>query len=213
MRVAMILLGSFLLAGAALGQGMPGGGYGKPGGGMPGPDVGTAMPPPTKRPAGNPADNAQGAAEEQALGGHCDLALPTLRRLAVADGGDIPQYDLGLCLLGSAKSAPSPDGAEAMRKEGVTWVLRAANGGLARAQAEAVTLYLDGTGVDKDPVEAEKWVLLYQHNALRMMFRLPDLDQALQGKVAASLDAAGHTAAEARADAWSQSYWPPRRSE
>jgi hypothetical protein len=203
MRLAVILVASALFAGTALAQGMPGGP-------MTGPDVGTAVPPDPRRdrPPNNPVDEAQATAEQLRLQGRCDLAIPKLRAYVGRAGSEIPQYNLGLCLLDLAKTAPTPDAAISMRKEGALWLLRSANAGFARAQAQAVVLYFDGTGVDKDSVEAEKWVLLYQHNAMRSILRMPDLAQDLQDKVDASLDAAGRATAEARADTWGQTYWP-----
>lgn len=219
MRIVAILLGSALFAGAAFAQQMPGS---MPGSGMnpQGSVAGgaTGPMPPIQRDGGskpsiNPADNAQATAEQLRLQGRCDLAVPKLRAYVGRVGSEIPQYNLGLCLLDLAKTAPTPDAAASLRKEGALWLLRSANAGFAQAEAQAVVIYLDGTGVDKDPVEAEKWALLYQHNAMRSILRMPDLAQDLQNKVDASLDSAGRATAEARADSWGQTYWPEVTNE
>jgi hypothetical protein len=215
MRVAAVMfLGSVLLAGPAQAQIMGGGsqGIGMPGGGSivpsQGQDQQSDLPPRTQKAPNNPVDEAQANAEQLRLQGHCDLAVPKLRPYVRRQGAEISQYNLGLCLLDLAKTAATPDAADSMRKEGAVWVLRSANAGYAKAEAAAVQIYLDGTGVDRNPIEAQKWVLLYQHNAMRRILRMPDLAQDLQDKVYASLDDAGRATAEARADSWGQTYWP-----
>ncbi len=47
----------------------------------------------------------EGKAEDLRLTGHCDEAIPILRRLAEGgDGYELAQYNLGLCLLDTAKA-------------------------------------------------------------------------------------------------------------
>jgi hypothetical protein len=210
MRIAaVVLLGSVLFASTASAQYMDGG-MQNPISQLAGPQPGTSLPPPTKKPPNNQIDEAQANAEELRLQGRCDLAVPKLRFFAGRTGSEIPQYNLGLCLFDLAKTAPTPDAAASMRKEGALWLLRSANAGYAKAEAQAVEVYLDGTGVNRDPIEAQKWSLLYQHNVMRRMLRMPDLAQDLQDKVDAALDPAGRATAEARADSWGQTYWPPQ---
>ncbi|HEX2592192.1 MAG TPA: hypothetical protein VHL34_11890 [Rhizomicrobium sp.] len=218
MRIAAFMLGSVLLTGPALAQitGGPGGGY--PGdvtgqnssvaGGATGPMPSVHSP--REKVLVNPADDAQTTAEQLLKQGQCDRAVVSLRRYANAVGGEISQYTLGLCLFELAKSAPTPEAADAKRKEGAVWLLRSANAGYAKAQAQAVALYMDGMGVEKDPVEAEKWALLYGNNVMRRMLRMPDLAPDLQSRVEASLSPAQSATAQSRANAWGQTYWPPQ---
>jgi TPR repeat protein len=217
MRIAAILLGSVLFAGAASAQQVPGvvpGGamdqQGSVAGGATGPIPSVRE---RSRTIINPVDEAQATAEQLRLKGRCDLAVPTLRAYVGRAGSEIAQYNLGLCLFDLAKTATTPDAAASMRKEGALWLLRSANAGFAQAEAKAAAIYLEGTGVDKDPIEAEKWVLLYQRNAMRNILRMPDLAQDLQDKIDASLGSAGRATAEARADSWGQTYWPAANNE
>jgi hypothetical protein len=215
MRIAAaVVLVGVLLAGTAHAQYMGGDGPQGPGGSVvPSQSQGSELPPETKKVPNNPVDEAQANLEQLRLQGHCDVAAPRLRAYVRRAGAEISQYNLGLCLLDLAKTAPTPDAATSLRQEGAVWVVRAANAGFAKAEAAAVQIYLDGTGVDRNPIEAQKWVLLYQHNAMRRILRMPDLPQDLQDKVYASLDDAGRATAEFRADSWGQTYWPPQSDQ
>jgi len=148
--------------------------------------------------------DAGAIAEDLRLKGHCDQAVPMLRPLAARGlGHEIAQYDLGLCLYDLAKTSSDAAQVKALRTEGAAWVVRAANGGFAKAQETAVTIYLDGSGVDADPVEAKKWAILYHRNGMRLGIGLPDTPSALQQRVDAALDENKQDEAEKRADAWS----------
>ena len=81
-------------------------------------------------------------------------------------------------------------------------MLRAANGGFARAQAFAVTMYLDGNGVAADPVEAEKWALLYHRNGMRLAIGLPDIVPDVRKRLDAAVSEAQEAEARKRADDW-----------
>ncbi|MEI9931548.1 MAG: hypothetical protein WDM89_13675 [Rhizomicrobium sp.] len=89
-----------------------------------------------------------------------------------------------------------------MKQEGAGWILTAANAGLARAQGEAVLLYLDGIGVKPDPVEAGKWAYLFHDNGSRLVFGFPDIAPALHDRLDAAMTHDQRKEAHARADAW-----------
>ncbi|HTT98442.1 MAG TPA: hypothetical protein VMF58_10355 [Rhizomicrobium sp.] len=143
-------------------------------------------------------------AEELRKKGKCDEALPILRNLAnSSDGYEISQYNLGLCLIDLA--AKDPQHPAAQRKEGADYILMAANSGFGRAQAAAVGLYLDGTGVVADPVEAEKWALVYHDNGMRISLGLPDLPPDVMARLNTAVTGAKRAEAKARAFAWTPS--------
>ncbi|MBV8976936.1 MAG: hypothetical protein JO261_07865 [Alphaproteobacteria bacterium] len=166
-----------------------------------------------QRPADDEAapvsSDAGAIGEDLRLKGKCDEAVPMLQPIALRGAGhEIAQLDLGLCLFDLARTAKEPADAKTKRQEGAAWVLRAANAGFAKAQAMAVVLYLDGTGVDADPVEAEKWAILYHRNGMRLGIGLPDTAPALRQRLDAALDDKKQDEAEARARAWT----PPQVS-
>jgi len=140
-------------------------------------------------------------AQDLRLKGQCDKAVPILRRLSDrGEGFEMSQFDLGMCLFElAAKDAAT---AEALRKEGAEWVLKSANAGFAKAQAKAVTLYLDGVGVAADPVEAQKWALLYHNNGMRLGIGLPDIAPDLSKRLDTALDDTGRKEARARMRNW-----------
>lgn len=144
----------------------------------------------------------EGDAEELRLAGHCNRAVPILRSLVESPKGfPISQYNLGLCLLDLAAADHDAAQAARQRQEGAAWIVRAANGGFGKAQAKAVALYLDGIGIAADPVEAEKWALIFHRNGLRLALGLPDISSDLRDRLDALSDAQ-QDAAQARADAW-----------
>ena len=156
--------------------------------------------PPERRDA---PTNTEGHAEDLRLAGRCDKAVPIFRNLIDSPQGfPITKYNLGLCLLDLAAADSNAVQAAQLRQEGAMWIVRAANGGFNRAQAKAVTLYLDGVGMKPDPVEAEKWALIYHRNGTRFALGLPDIDSEIRDRLDAMLSDAQYAQAEARADAW-----------
>jgi len=152
----------------------------------------------------HPASTDAGAiAEDLRLKGRCNEAVPMLRPIANRGlGHEIAQFDLGLCLFDLAKATKDSGQAGALRQEGAAWVVRAANGGFAKAQEAAVEIYLDGNGVAADPIEAKKWAILFHRNGMRLGIGLPDTPSALLERVDAALDDAKQDEAEKRASAW-----------
>jgi hypothetical protein len=149
-----------------------------------------------------PPGGAEGRAEDLRLKGKCDEAVPIFRRLATGLGYAISKYNLGECLLTLADSDTDPAHAAGLRKEGADWILHAASAGFAQAEKEAATLCADGIGVDKDPVEADKWAIVYHHNAMRVLLGLPDVAPDVRDRIDAALTSGTRAQAEARADAW-----------
>jgi hypothetical protein len=147
--------------------------------------------------------DAVAVAQDLRLKGQCDKAVPMLRRLAGRGAGyEISQFDLGLCLFDLAKKTTDAAQAADMRKEAAQWIVTAANGGFAKAQAKAVTLYLDATGVAADPVEAQKWALLYRANGSRLAIGLPDIPADVTTKLDSELNDAQRKEARARVKAF-----------
>jgi len=150
-------------------------------------------------------DESQAEGEQLRLNGQCDKAVPILRAYATrGDGYEISQFNLGMCLFDLAAAQHDAAQASAERKEGADWIVEAANAGLAKAQARAVLVYLEGTGVAADPVEAEKWSLLYHRNSTRIAIGLRDIAPQVSDRLDAELTDATRTQAEQRADNWTQ---------
>ena len=152
--------------------------------------------------------DAGSKAEDLRLKGKCDEAIPLLRAL-IDNGGstEISQFNLGLCLFDvAAKDAVH---AADLKEEGAGWIIGAANAGLARAQARAVVLLLDGIGIAPDPVEAKKMALLYKGNPTRYNFGLPDLADDVNMRLDAALTGPQRAEARKRANAWT----PPAMQE
>jgi hypothetical protein len=149
-----------------------------------------------------PAD-PEGKAEELRLAGKCDEAIPILRQLAAyGDGYELAQYNLGLCLLDTGKAAPDAVRAASLKAEAATFILKAANHNLPKAQASLAAMYLDGDGVARDPIEAGKWALIYRGNGARTALALPNISADLQARLDGVLTDVTWAEARARADAW-----------
>jgi TPR repeat protein len=146
-----------------------------------------------------------GAAEDLRLSGRCDIAAPALRpRAERGAGNEIAQFNLGMCLFDLAAKEHDAKQAGDMRQEGARWIVQAADGGFGKAQAQAVVLYLDGTGVAADPAEADKWALLYHDNGMRISIGMPDIGPAVKSRLDDALTDAMRAQARTRADAWKQ---------
>jgi hypothetical protein len=143
---------------------------------------------------------SEGTAEDLQAKGRCDEAVPILRRLTDSSSFVMARYHLGQCLLILADADATH--AAQLRREGAKWILLSADAGFAQAEIEAVTICLDGTGMDRDPVEAEKWALQYHHNSLRFVLNLPDIAPDLSDRVDAALNDATRAQGEARAASW-----------
>jgi hypothetical protein len=157
--------------------------------------------PPLRSPRA-PLDPEQ-RAEELRLAGKCQQAIPIYRRMVARGGFEIAQFHLGLCLLDVSKTEPDAQRAAALKKEAVETILNAANGGLANAQIQLVSLYLDGVGVAADPVEAGKWALIYHANGSRFVIHLPDISPELQARLDGVLNGTSWAEAQSRANSWS----------
>jgi TPR repeat protein len=164
-------------------------------------------PTPHESPPGDdagPVSRDSGAiAQDLRMQGRCDKAVPILRVVVERGPGyQISQYDLGECLFDLAKAEKDAKKAADMRAEAASWIVRAADGGFNKAQAAAVLLYLDGTGVAPDTVEAEKWALLYHANGTRLALGLPDIAPDVKDRLDGVLTGANRADAQSRADAW-----------
>ncbi|HEY2884196.1 MAG TPA: hypothetical protein VGJ08_03185 [Rhizomicrobium sp.] len=142
-------------------------------------------------------------AEELRLAGKCQQAIPIYRRMVARGGFEIAQFHLGLCLLDVGKAEPDAQRAAALKQEAVDTILKAANGGLANAQIQLVSIYLDGVGVAADPVEAGKWALIYHANGSRFVIHLPDISPELQARLDNVLNGTSWAEAQSRANSWS----------
>ena len=142
-------------------------------------------------------------AEELRLAGKCAQAIPIYRRMVARGGFEIAQFHLGLCLLDIGKSETDAQRSAALKQEGTETIIKAANGGLANAQIQLVSLYLDGIGVPVDPVEAGKWALIYHSNGSRFVISLPDISPELQARLDKVLSPTSWAQAQSQANSWS----------
>jgi hypothetical protein len=156
--------------------------------------------PPSTTPEAPPDPEAH--AEELRLNGQCDRAIPIFRRLAARGGFEIAEFNLGLCLIDISRTEPDAQRSASLKAEGASNILAAANSGLANAQIKLVSLYLDGTGVASDPLEAGKWALIYHSNGSRFVISLPDISPELQARLDKVLTPTNWAEAQSRANSW-----------
>lgn len=196
--LAFAILSAALCLGVPAAAQMGGGGQGNPAD-QPIDPGGDRLPSQTQLPP-----DPEGNAEDLRLAGHCDEAIPILRRLAAGgDGYELAQYNLGLCLLDTAKAEPDAQRAARLKLEATAFILQAANHNLPKAQASLAQMYLDGNGVARDPIEAGKWALIYRGNGTRFALGMPDIPPDLQARLDTALTDATWAQARVRADAWS----------
>ena len=135
---------------------------------------------------------------ELARAGRCDEALPELQTLAERGRGfENAQHVYGLCLL---ETGSAEDGRE--------WVRRAAEAGLADAQASHLRAYLaDGTDYLAHDAAA-KWLYLYQTNPLRLAI---GTEQALEpeeiDQIRTAIPRADYLKGVEAARRWTPTFW------
>ena len=144
----------------------------------------------------------EGRAENLRLQGKCLDALPILRTLEARSHDDITQFNLGQCLLDLSTAERDSARAASLKREGAAWVLKAANDGLPNAQFSLVSVYLDGAGVPRDPIEAGKWSLIYHSNGTRLAIGMHDISSDLQARLDSVLTDHSWAQAQSRADEW-----------
>jgi hypothetical protein len=145
----------------------------------------------------------EGQAEQLRLEGKCIRAIPIFRHLAsLGEGYELARYNLGLCLFDLSKVEPDTQRAASLRQEAGENIVKAANEGLAKAQASLVVMYLDGTCVARDPVQAGMWALIYRANGARMAIGLPNISPALQDRLDGLLSPQDWQQAQSHAEAW-----------
>ncbi len=145
----------------------------------------------------------EGKAADLRVHGKCDQAIPILRTLTYNERDDIAKFNLGQCLVDVGRVETDTARAARDKHEGAQWLLRAANRGLPNAQAGLVSVYLNGDGVPRDPVEAAKWALLYHSNGTRLAIGMQDIPSDLQARLDAALNDRSWDEAQERADNWS----------
>lgn len=145
----------------------------------------------------------EGQAEQLRLDGKCTRAIPIFRQLAaIGEGYELARYNLGLCLFDLSKVEPDAQRATSLRQEAGENIVKAANEGLAKAQASLVVMYLDGICVARDPVQAGMWALIYRANGARMAIGLPNISTALQARLDGTLTPQDWQQAQSNADSW-----------
>ncbi|MGB8843419.1 MAG: hypothetical protein WCC64_20380 [Aliidongia sp.] len=203
--VALALLVA-LWAGPAAAQYGGGGGGASPGGAPHGEPTGPSAPTAsTKKVPLNPYEQALQFKQQ----GNYQKAIDLLEPLAkYGHTYEVAQYNLGQCYIAVSESKPDPAEAQQARVTGVSWIIKAANAGLAPAQQELVRLTLQGGKFKVEPAEAGKWYLLWKRNPTRTQLGVVELDPALQRSLNTTLTDADWAEANRRADSWQISVEP-----
>jgi TPR repeat protein len=154
--------------------------------------------------SGNSRPDQEAKAEELRLDGKCEEAIPIFRTLAAKGVGyEISEFNLGLCLFDIGKAETDAQRVASLKHEAAEWILKAANQDFPNAQSSLVAIYLNGNGVDIDPVEAGKWSRIYHANGMRLAIGLPDNSPDLQARLDRVLNEKNWAEAQSRATTWS----------
>lgn len=135
--------------------------------------------------------------------GNCVKAIELLEPLANAGHGyEVAQLNLGQCYLAVAEVQADAEVKKKDRLDGIKWIIKAADAGLAPAQEQLVKLTLQGGWVKIEPPEAGKWYLLWKRNPARTQLGVSDLDPQLKQKLKTMLSDADWAEATKRANEW-----------
>ena len=147
----------------------------------------------------NPYEQAMRFKEQ----GNCVKAIELLEPQAkLGRGYEVAQLNLGECYVAVAETKQDAEEKRKTRLQGVQWIIKAADAGLAGAQAELVRLTLQGGWIKIEPAEAGKWYLLWKRNPRRSQLGVTELDPKLQQQLKTMLSDADLAEANSRADAW-----------
>ncbi|MEQ8745584.1 hypothetical protein [Pyruvatibacter sp.] len=135
---------------------------------------------------------------ELARDGRCTEAIDDLTRMANRGRGyEKAQHILGLCLLETGD-----------RTSGLDWINRAANAGLADAQATHLRLYAEEGTAYLPHADAAMWLYLYENNALRLRIGSGHaLDPDLASAIRARVPRADYLSGIDRARNWTPVFW------
>jgi hypothetical protein len=141
--------------------------------------------------------------------GDCKGALAKLEPVAkLGPGYENAQYGLGEC-----QTALAAAGDSALFAEGLTWLIRAADGGWTEAQGKLAELYALGPAEQRDLDEAAYWLALYRGNASLARIGFTPMDAKLEAAIAAAVGAERLKAGDIRAARWQRKSWIPPRAE
>lgn len=139
----------------------------------------------------------------------CEVAIPPLRRFASYGGGfEIAQFELGDCLVATARKTSDSGARQKMAEEAQDVLLKAANSNEPNAQGLLAALYFRGDLLQKNIVEAGKWLQLYRRNNLRINLGARRLARGLESDMRNTLTEDDWKAANAMADAFDVTIQP-----
>ncbi len=137
--------------------------------------------------------------------GEYDKAIKLLETEAKwGRGYELAQMTLGECYIEAAAKAQTEESAQRARKTGLEWIVKAADGGEAKAQEELIHLSIEGGPFAVEPAEAGKWYLIWKQNRTRYISGSNELDPKLADRLKKGLTDADWAEAKKRADAWKQ---------
>lgn len=145
----------------------------------------------------DPSGTLYARAVSRAASGDCnDDTLNVLTCFAYrGQGYEGAQTALGQCHIAAGEAA-----------EGAEWVRRAADAGWADAQKMLALLYLQGEGVERNPVEGAKWARLYSRNA-RLLSLGVQPDMSVAEDFRGVLTSEENARSEQLASSWIPRYW------
>jgi hypothetical protein len=141
--------------------------------------------------------------------GDCKAALAMLEPVAkLGPGYENAQFALGECQVSLAATGDS-----AMFGVGMTWLIRAADGGWTEAQGKLAQIYALGAIEQRNLDEAAYWLALYRGNASLARIGFTRMESTMEDTIAAAVGAERLKAASMRAAQWQRKSWIPPKTE
>jgi hypothetical protein len=138
--------------------------------------------------------------------GKCEEAVKLLERAAAQGPGyEDAQRRLGECLITLS------NGGGEQYSQGIVWLKRAAEASWPEAQGALAFEY--ATGPQADPVEAAKWLVLYERNPRLKRIGFTPLPAGRLARIRAAIPAEAMNRGRAAADAFVPVVWQPPPSE
>jgi hypothetical protein len=138
--------------------------------------------------------------------GKCEEAVKLLERAAAQGPGyEDAQRRLGECLITLS------NGSGEQYSQGIVWLKRAAEAGWPEAQGALAFEY--ATGPQADPVEAAKWLILYERNPRLKRIGFTPLPAGRLARIRAAIPAEAMAKGQTAADAFMPVVWQPPAGE
>jgi hypothetical protein len=143
-------------------------------------------------------------------GYYADAAENFEKMARLGGGWEVAQFHLGECQLALADQAVDSEQVQKFQQEGFFWIHLAAQSDIAEAQGRLAELYWHGLGTEKRPLDAGKFLVLYERHPSTRALGLNVVSRELADEIRRALGPNGVMQAEVLAQGFVPARQPVR---